>query len=106
MGYKKNKEIIQQEFVTERTKHHWEIGQNPFDEFRTQIVATMAFPTLFPDGKGDPTNQFTIRSISDSDTDSFAQELKHSMKFAENINGKWVYRFAAHPRFGYWACNT
>ena len=25
------------------------------------------------------------------------------IKFGENIDGKWVYRFASHPRFGYWA---
>ncbi len=27
------------------------------------------------------------------------------MKFAELIDGKWVYRFANHPRFSYWAFN-
>ena len=27
------------------------------------------------------------------------------MKLAEKIDGKWVYRFANHPRFGYWAFN-
>ncbi len=51
----------------------------------------MAFPTLFPDGKGDPTN---------NDTEGFAQKVKHLIKFAEKLEGKWVYRFAAHPRFG------
>ena len=59
----------------------------------------MAFPTLFPDGKGDPTNQALPRDVPLSET------IKHLIKFAENIDGKWVYRFASHPRFSYWAFN-
>ena len=27
------------------------------------------------------------------------------VKFAENVDGKWIYRFATHPRFSYWAFN-
>ena len=27
------------------------------------------------------------------------------MQFGEKIDGKWVYRFQSHPRFGYWAYN-
>ena len=62
-------------------------------------LATMAFPTLFPDGKGDPTNQVLLRDVS------FHERIKHLLKFAEIIDGKWVYRFANHPRFSYWAFN-
>jgi hypothetical protein len=29
----------------------------------------------------------------------------HLLKFAEIIDGKWVYRFANHHRFSYWAFN-
>ena len=65
----------------------------------------MAFPTLFPDGKGDPTNSALFCDTSDSTTMSFAAKLKHLIKFSEKINGKWVYRFASHPRFAYWAYN-
>lgn len=65
----------------------------------------MSFPTLFPDGKGDPTNNALLRDTSDSITDAFASKLKHLIKFGEKIDGKWVYRFASHPRFGYWAYN-
>ena len=59
----------------------------------------MAFPTLFPDGKGDPTNQALLRDVS------FQERIKYLLKFAEIIDGKWVYRFANHPRFSYWAFN-
>ena len=31
--------------------------------------------------------------------------MKHLLKFTELETGKWVYRFASHPRFGYWALN-
>ena len=82
-----------------------EIGTDPFNEFSTPCLATLAFPTLFPDVKGDPTNNANQRQISESDTESFAQKLKHLIKFGERENGKWNYRFASHPRFGYWAYN-
>ena len=32
-------------------------------------------------------------------------KLKHLIKFAENIDEKGHYWFAAHPRSGYWAYN-
>ena len=36
---------------------NWPSIQNkPFNEHTTPYLAKMAFPTLFPDGKGDPTN--------------------------------------------------
>ena len=31
--------------------------------------------------------------------------MKHLTKFAENVDSKWIYRFASHPRFSYWAFN-
>ena len=59
----------------------------------------MAFLTLFPDGKWDPTNQALIRDVP------LPERIKHLIMFAEKINGKWIYRFASHPRFSYWAFN-
>ena len=82
-----------------------ELGSEGFNEFSTQGLATMAFPCLFPDGNADPTNNATVYSVADNDTDSFAQKLKHLVKFGEFIDNSWIYRFAAHPRFGYWAYN-
>ena len=65
----------------------------------------MGFPTLFPDGVGDPTNRSTISSNSNNDIEIFAVKLKHLVKFAKKIVGKWYYRFAFHPRFGYLTYN-
>ena len=48
----------------------------------------LAFPTLFPDTKGDPTNPALLREISKSDTESFGEKLKHLIKFGETIKGK------------------
>ena len=81
------------------------IGSEPLNEFTTEYLATLSFPTLFPDGKGDPTNSSIRKTIAKSDTESFSEKIKHLIKFSEYIDGKWVYRFAAHPRFGFWAYN-
>ena len=65
----------------------------PLNEYLVSCLATMAFPTLFPDGKGDPTNQGLLRDVP------LQERIKHLLKFAELIEGKWVYRFANHPKF-------
>ena len=65
----------------------------------------MSFPTLFPDGKGDPTKFSIVREIAKSDTEAFSLKIKHLLKFGELRDGKWHFRFAAHPRFAYWAFN-
>ena len=75
------------------------VGSESLNEYVTPFLATMAFPTLFPDGKGDPTNPSLRRDIP------LGERVKHLLKFGENKNDKWVYRFATHPRFGYWALN-
>ena len=59
----------------------------------------MAFPTLFPDGKGDCTNEEILREVP------LKEQIKHLLRFAEIIDGKWVYHFANHLRFSYWAFN-
>ena len=101
----KEKDIIKNELFRQDVKHEWKVGDSPLNEFKTEFLATMSFPTLFPDGKGDPTNYSTVRNISDSDTEAFALKLKHFIRFGERINGKWVFRFTSHPRFAYWAYN-
>ncbi len=75
------------------------VENEPLNEYQVSHLATMAFPTLFPDGKGDPTNQGLLRDVP------LQERVKHLLKFAELIDGKWVYRFANHPRFSYWAFN-
>lgn len=80
---KKEKEIIHDQFLGQNEKHDWHIGREPLSEFSVQYLAAMSFPTLFPDGKGDPTNNATLLNTSDSVTDAFANKLKHLMKFGE-----------------------
>ena len=88
-----------------RQQHNMDISPNPYNEFATPRLATLAFPTLFPDGNGDPTNPALVRQLSDSETESFSMHLKRLIKFGEQENDRWIYRFATHPRFGYWAYN-
>ena len=77
----------------------WPTNENePLNEYQVTHLATKAFPT-FPDGKGDPTNQSLLRDVP------LQERIKHLLKFAEIIDCKWVYRFANHPRFSYWAFN-
>lgn len=71
-------------------------GEQPLNEFTTQYLATMAFPTLFPDGIGDPTNSIIPVQVS------FSDKIKHLIRFAECVDNHWVFRFAKHPRFAYW----
>ena len=72
---------------------------SPLNEYQTPFLATLAFPTLFPDGIADPTDQALVRNVT------FHERVKHLIKFGEYINGKLIYRFANHPRFAYWALN-
>jgi DNA replication protein DnaC len=86
--------------LSENEPMQWPSVENePLNEYQISHLATMAFPTLFPDGKGDPTNQGLLRDVP------LQERIKHLLKFAEVIDGKWVYRFANHPRFSYWAFN-
>ena len=86
--------------LSENEPMQWPSVENePLNEYQISHLATMAFPTLFPDGKGDPTNQGLLRDVP------LQERIKHLLKFAEIIDGKWVYRFANRPRFSYWAFN-
>ena len=60
----------------------------------------MAFPTLFPYGKGDPTKRTRLHEVS------LTEGFKHLIKYADlSTNGTFTWRFASHPRFPYWALN-
>ena len=75
------------------------VDNEPLNEYQISHLATMSFPTLFPDGQGDPTNQGLLRDVP------IQEQIKHLLKFAEIIDDKWVYHLANHPRFSYWAFN-
>ncbi len=92
-------EAVRNQLSAHQTMPWPAVESEPLNEYHISYLATMAFPTLFPDGKGDPTNQGLLRDVS------LQERIKHLLKFAELINGKWEYRFANHPRFSYWAFN-
>ena len=93
-------QAIQQQLCHQPTHMPWPTVDNePLNEYLTQFLATLAFPTLFPDGKGDPANPSLHRDVP------LAERIKHLLRLGENIHGKWLYRFASHPRFAYWALN-
>ena len=86
--------------ICQKTPMNWPtVDDQPINEYQTPFLATLAFPTLFPDGKGDATNPSPLKDIP------LGERVKHLIKFAEKIDGKWTYRFASHPRFSYWAFN-
>ncbi len=56
--------------------------KDPLNEYKTPYLATMAFPTLFPDSRDDPTNLSLHGDVS------FADRIKHLNTFAEISDGK------------------
>ena len=77
---KKEKDIIDENFLDHTIKHNWNVGSEPLNEFSIQYLTSMSFPTLFPDGKGDPTNNAIIYNTSDNITEALALKLKHLIK--------------------------
>ena len=60
--FKQQKELTKNELLQENKIRWPEKGQNTVSEFGVEFLAILAFPTLFPDGKGDPTNSATKRN--------------------------------------------
>ena len=57
------------------------VENEPLNEYQVSCLATMAFPTLFPHGKGNPTNQVLLRDVP------LQERIKHFLKFAVIIDG-------------------
>lgn len=70
-------------------------------EFNNQYLATLAFPTLFINGDGDP---WILNEHSD--TVSAISKIRHLLKYSEIVNGKIECRFAEHDRFVLWIYNV
>lgn len=72
-----------------------EIIQQPLDEFNTEGLIGMAFPTLFPTGAGD------LNSINPNRFQKIPTALyfQHLMKYHDR-------RFAQHPAFCFYAMNS
>ena len=74
------------------------IGESALNEFYTDGLATMVFPTLFPYGRGDPTSKRRHHTVTLTDA------FKHFIKYCDTApDGHYRWRFASHPRFPYWA---
>ena len=95
----KELEAIRNQLSDDETMPWPTIENEPINEYQISHRATMAFPTLFPDGKGDPTNLALLRDVP------LQERVKHLLKYAEVIDCKCVYRFANQARFFYWAFN-
>ena len=74
--------------ITGKTVNWPTIENQPLNENTTPYLATMAFPTLFPDAKGDPTIHSLNRDVP------FSKSVKHLLKIGEWFGDHWVYRFA------------
>ena len=77
-------DAVQQQLSHQATMPWPTVDNEPINEYLTPFLATLAFPTLFPDGKGDPTNPSLRRDIP------LGERVKHLLKFGENKSGKWV----------------
>ena len=58
---------------------------DPINEFRREGLASMAFPKLFPYGKGDPTKRTRIHEVSL--TDGFKHLIKQTFQLIELLLG-------------------
>ena len=80
----RKEEAAIQDAVNETDPLDWPSTEgNIVNEFKTDGLATMAFPTLFPNGKGDPTNRARRHGIT------LTEAFKHLMKFAERLANAW-----------------
>ena len=94
---KQEKQLITDE-VLQTNRMQWpEKGTEAINEFKIELLATITFPTLFPDARGDPTDFATKRNVT------LGEKVRHLIRFGESINNKWEYRFASYPLFAYWA---
>jgi hypothetical protein len=75
-------------------------SQTPLSEFNTPYLASMAFPSLFPNGIGDP---FSISKSHKPET--LLNKVKNLLYFAEMIGEDMECRFAQHSRFVMWIHN-
>jgi hypothetical protein len=94
-------DAIENEILQSNPALNWpEVGVEPINEFKTAYLATMCFPTLFANGKGDPTNPVRPKEVK------LKKAFEHLLKIAQlSEDGSYIYPFASHPRFKFWALN-
>ena len=59
---KQEEDAVRQQFSSSLTVSWPTLDSEPLSEFATLFLATFAFPTLFPDGQGNPTNLSLMRN--------------------------------------------
>lgn len=52
--------------------------------YDTEYLASLVFPNIVADTKGYTTNHESLRSISESETESFSEKIKYLTKSVEN----------------------
>jgi hypothetical protein len=75
-------------------------SQTPLSEFNTPYLASMAFPSLFPTGRGDP---FAITFATEKET--MLNKVKNLLYYGDMVDNELECRFAQHPRFVMWVHN-
>ena len=89
LNSRKEHHLLTDEFADKQSdRHELKIDDTPLNEFKTASLASMTFPTLFPDGKAASKNNATLCNTSENETEAFAQKVKHLIKFGEKINDK------------------
>ena len=96
------KESNQRDYEDEEADLRWPRQESiPVNEWSENQLASKCFPTLFANGMGDPFDQ--ERKVSVKVKAHFKKLLQYAY---QQEDGTWIYPFAAHPRFAFWAHNT
>ena len=66
-----------------------DIESTSVNELSIPYLVSLAFPTLFTDGKRDPADKEYARQIIENLTECFASKIKYLIKFGEFENGSW-----------------
>lgn len=86
--------------ISDFIKINWPtVDPTPINEFKTDGLASLAFPSLFPLGMADPTKKSRIDEVSE--TDGFKHLLKYATK--HTTTNEYYYPFVTHSRFKFWA---
>ncbi len=91
--------MLQIDRIHQAINIEWPQPQEIIDEFKFDGLASMAFPSLFPFGLGDPTRKERIIEVSE--TDGFKHLLKYATR--HSVTNELYFPFAKHPRFKFWA---
>ena len=95
-------EPLQIDRIQQFIKCNWPTSDpNPINEFDYDGLCSLAFPSLFPHGLGDPTKKARLLEVSE--TDGFNHLLKYATKHSSNDQLYYPFVLPKHPRFKFWA---